>query len=176
MCRSDAKLWPSFVLDVRDNRERVKRWRKNRQAQAVHQEKCCLQHFHSEKRDVTEIEIQRGERRGESFPAWVNVKSHIVEIIIWRKSQSDLQCGCCGLGSSLSQVSLKFAGLDINSRMVATQSLDSWSRRCNSAQHKPSLQIQLRAEGLGKKRCGDTICALNYSIQKQFGLLNLFSL
>lgn len=104
----------SVVLDVRDNREGVKRWRKKRQAQAVRQEKCCLQHYHSDKRCVTEIEIQGGERRGESFPAWVDVKSHIVEIIIWRNSQTDLQCGCCVLGRSLSQVSLKFAGLDIN--------------------------------------------------------------
>lgn len=41
---------------------------KERQAQAVHQEECCPQHSHPDKRDVTEIEIQGGERIGESFP------------------------------------------------------------------------------------------------------------
>ena len=54
---------------------------KERQAQAVHQQKCGLQHSHPDKRDVTEIEIQRGERRGESSPAWMDVKSHIVKMI-----------------------------------------------------------------------------------------------
>lgn len=52
-----------------------------RQAQAVCQEKCCLQRSRPGKRDVAEFEIQGGERGGESFPAWMDVKSHIVEMI-----------------------------------------------------------------------------------------------
>lgn len=30
------------------------------------------------KKDVTENETQRGERKGEGFPVWTHVKSHIV--------------------------------------------------------------------------------------------------
>lgn len=52
---------------------------KERQAQAAHQEKFFLPHSHPVKTDVTEIEIQGVERRGCSFPAWVAMKSHIVE-------------------------------------------------------------------------------------------------
>lgn len=87
---------------------------KERQAQDVCQEKCCLQHSYPDKSDVAEIEIQDGERRGESFPAWMDVKNHILEMI-WRKSQLDLQHGCWGPGKiSVSQMSHKFAGVDVN--------------------------------------------------------------
>lgn len=43
--------------------------------------KMLLAAFSPGKRDVTKIEIQGGERRGEIFPPWTDVKSHIVEMI-----------------------------------------------------------------------------------------------
>lgn len=54
---------------------------KERQAQAVSQKICFLQLSHPDKRDVTEIEIQGSESKGESFPVWAEVKGHIIDMV-----------------------------------------------------------------------------------------------
>lgn len=62
---------------------------KERQTHVIHQKKSCLQHSHPEKRDIIKIEIQGVERRHESLPVWMDVKSHTMHML-WKKNQSDI--------------------------------------------------------------------------------------
>lgn len=163
MYRSVSELGLSFELDVRDNRERMKRWRKKRDKPRLSIKKNVVCSILTQIKGMLQklrYKVVRGEVR--VFPVWMDVKSHIVEMI-WRKSQSDLQMGVLRAWGHLGITNVtsvcwarwKWAGWWLP--RAWPHGAGGWRK----AQQKSSLQIQPRAERPRKKGRGGWTCVLN---------------